>query len=361
VFLAGCGGSVTVPPPRDDAATLERDKQAFVEALKPQGAGRPVVALLTLNDGTETTDFLLPHAVLKRAGVDVQPVAPRRGTVTLYPALQIEVAQDLDGFDRLHPSGADYVIVPAMRRDDDPAVTTWLRRQAEKGARILGICSGALVLGRAGLLDGRRFASHWYYRGTLLERHDGAVYVPHRRYVIDRGVATTTGITASSPATLALVEAIAGRNKAQMVADEIGVDSWTPAHDSTPFGLNASRVRSYLLNKAAFWRHENWSVDVQDGIDDVALALVADAWSRTGHVAVHAASMAGPVKMRSGLVLMAQPASKDTERVPLAPALKPMEQLNRTLCEISERYGDSRRDWVMLEMEYTNADLNCAH
>ncbi len=353
--LAGCGARKLLPPAQHDAAMIEREKQAFVEALKPRRAARPVIAVLALNEGTETTDLLLPHAVLQRADVaDVQVVAPRRGRVILFPALQVEGAQDLDGFDRAHPSGADYVIVPAMHRDDDPAVTVWLRRQADQGARIIGICSGARVLGRAGLLDGRRFAGHWYDRSTLLERHPGATYVPHQRYLIDRGVATTTGVTASMPTTLALVEAIGGREKAQALAAELGVASWSPAHDSTPFRLDAGRAFAYLLNKGAFWRDEQRSVDVHDGIDDIALALAVDAWSRTGHVSVQAAA-GGPVTLRSGLVLMAQPAAKRTPRLPLAPSLKPVQQLDQTLCEIGERYGASRRDWVMLEMEYPGA------
>jgi len=337
----------------------ESGKQAFVEAMKPRHPGRPVVAVLALNEGTETTDLLLPHAVLQRSGlVDVRIVAPRPGAVVLYPALQVEGAQDLAGFDRAHPAGADYVIVPAMQVDDDPAVTAWLRQQADRGARVIGVCSGALVVGRAGLLDGRRFAGHWYDRRTL-QRYPGATHVPHQRYVVDRGVATTTGITASVPAMLALVEAIGGRDKAQALATELGVASWDPAHDSAPFGLTAGRAWGYMLDKAAFWRGERWRVEVQDGSDDIALALVTDAWSRTGRVSVEAAA-AGPVRLKSGLVLMAQPASDEAPRLPLSPTLKPVQQLDRTLCEIAERYGAARRDWVMQEMEYPGPAAACA-
>jgi putative intracellular protease/amidase len=358
--LTGCGTRVPVPPAPTDAATSARAGQAFVEALKPRHAGRPVVAVLALNEGTETTDFLLSHAVLQRAGVaDVQAVAPRRGKVELYPALQIEVAQDLAGFDRAHPSGADYVIVPAMRDDDDPAVTAWLRQQAERGARIIGVCAGGLVLGQAGLLDGRRFASHWYYRDTLIERHPSATYVPHQRYVVDRDVATTTGITASVPAMLALVEAMGGRTKAQALAAELGVVSWSPQHDSAAFGLDAGRRWNYLLNKAAFWRHEDWSIDVKKGSDDIALALAADAWSRTGRVSVTAASDSGAVPIRSGLTLIAQPAAEDKPQLPLAPAVRPVQQLDQTLCEIGARFGTAQRDWVMQEMEYPRVATPC--
>lgn len=360
---AGYGASVEVSPAATGAAVTVRDAQAFVDALKPSRPGKPVIAVLARNEATETTDFLVTHAVLQRSGVaEVHAVAPSRGRVSLYPTLQVEVAQDFTGFDRAYPAGADYVIVPAMlyERDEDPAITAWLRQQADRGARIIGVCAGALVVGSAGLLDNRRFTTHWYYRKTAIERHPSAVYVPNRRYVIDRGVATTTGITASVPTMLALVEAIGGRSKAQALAVELGVDSWNPVHDSSAFGLNASRMWSYVLNKAAFWRHERWRLDVHEGMDDIALAFAADAWSRTGRVSVET-SAPGPVRLRSGLVLIAQPAPEEAPRLPMTPGLKPVQQLDRTLCEIDERFGAARRQWVMMELEYPGLPMRgCA-
>jgi len=352
--LAGCGG-VSVPPAQADAATIERQAQSFVEAMKPRRPGKPVVAVLAVNEGTEMTDFLVPHAVLQRSGlVEVHAVAPSRGRVLLYPALEVEVAEDLASFDEANPSGADYVIVPAMSDDNDPAATDWLKQQAEKGARIIGVCAGALVVANAGLLDGRRFVTHWYYRDELLDDHPTAQYVPHQRYVVDRDVATTTGITASVPMLLALVEAIGGRDRAQSLAADLGVSSWSPAHDSSRFGLDARRRWNYIVNAIAFWQRERWSVDVKDGTDDVALALAADAWSRTGRVSVDA-SAAGPVKLGSGMVLIARPLEQQLPRMPFEPALKPLQQLDRTLCGIAERFGESKLDRVRMELEYPTA------
>ncbi|MDQ0568928.1 putative intracellular protease/amidase [Variovorax paradoxus] len=359
--VAACGSATPLPPAPDDAGMIEREKQTFIEALKPRREGRPVVAVLALNEGTEMTDLLLPHAVLKRADVaDVRIVAPRSGRVKLYPALEIDGAQDFASFDRLHPSGADYVIVPAMIADDDPAVAAWLKQQAARGARVVGVCSGALVVGRADLLDGRRFAGHWYDRGTLLKRHPGATYVPHQRYVVDRGVATTTGITASVPTMLAMVEAIGGPEKAEALGTELGVASWSPEHDSTPFYLDTGRRVDFLLNKAAFWRNERRTIQVQHGSDDITLALVADARSRTGRTNVEAVSASGPVTLRSGLVLIAQSSNNGKALpLPLSATLKPVQQLDRTLCEIGERHGVARRNWVMLEMEYPGPVNGC--
>jgi hypothetical protein len=92
-------------------------------------------------------------------------------------------------------------------------------------------------------------------------------------------------------------------------------------------------------------------VDVADGMDDVALAFAADAWSRTGHVTVQAAAPA-PVQLRSGITLLPDATTdSDALPLPLTPGLKPMEQLDRTLCEIGSRFGVSRREWVMIELE----------
>lgn len=357
LVLTSCGGEIAVPPVQTDAATIERQAQAFVEALKPRRPGKPIVAVLAVNEGTEMTDFLLPHAVLQRSGlVDVHAVAPQRGRVNLYPALEVEVTEDLASFDQANPSGADYVIVPAMSNENHPAATGWLKQQSEKGARIIGVCAGALVVANAGLLEGKQFVTHWYYRGKLLEEHPTAMYVPHQRYVIDRDVATTTGITASVPMLISLVEAIGGRNHANLLALDLGVDSWTPAHDSSQFGLNTKRRWNYILGKIAFWQHERWSVDVQEGMDDVALALAADAWSRTGRVSVDA-SAAGPVKLASGMTLVAGPTEQVMTRVPIEPSLKSVQQLDRTLCDIAERFGDAKQDRVRMELEYPNVPL----
>jgi putative intracellular protease/amidase len=349
--LAGCGSDLPPPTP-SETANAAQQAATFIEAIKPRREGKPVIAIVARNEGTEITDFLLTHAVLQRADIaEVHAVAPRAGRVSLYPALQVEVTQDLASFDQTYPNGADYVIVPAMSDTTDSAILTWLKQQSDRGARIVGICAGGLVVGNAGLLDDQRFTTHWYYLDELRQSHPTAIYVPHRRYVIDKNIATTTGITASVPTMLALIESIGGRDKAQALATEFGVASWTPVHNSSLFGLNFSRGLSFILNKVAFWRDDHMRVDAVDGMDDIALAFAADAWSRTGHITVHAAAP-GPVKLRSGMTLLPDAGVEDAAPLPLTPNLKPMEQLDRTLCEIGSRFGDARREWVMMELEY---------
>ena len=355
------GGTSAAAAAAPQPATAEAEQQAFVAAMQPQRAGRPVIVLLALNDATETTDLLLPHAVLTRADVaEVIVVAPRAGTVRLYPALKVNAEMDFATFAQRVPHGADYVIVPAMEPHDDPAVAAWLRAQHARGARVIGVCAGALVLAHAGLLDGRRYVSHWYYQRDVSASRPGATFVPDRRYVVERGVATTTGITASVPMALALVEAIAGAPRARALADDLGVATWTPAHDSRRFGLTGARRWGYVVDKLAFWRREQRAVAVRDGSDDVALAFVADAWSRTGWVRVQAAAATPSVRLKSGLELVVDAAPGERPPLALAEGVPPVRQLDRTLCEIDARFGARQRDRVEQEMEYPAQDLPCA-
>ena len=140
--------------------------------MKPPKRQRPLIAIIGINDATETTDYLMPYGILKRADVaDVVTLATAPGPMTLFPALKVEPQATIAEFDARHPDGADYVIVPAMSRDDDPAALQWIRSQSAKGAIIIGVCVGAKVVGDAGLLHGKRATTHWYSIKELREKH----------------------------------------------------------------------------------------------------------------------------------------------------------------------------------------------
>ena len=153
-LLAAIGGAwiLSLPPaPAVGAAPpiAQEEADATLAALKPPKRQRPLIAIVGINDATETTDYLMPYGILRRADVaDVVALATKPGPVTLFPALKVEPQATVAEFDAQHPEGADYVIVPAMSRDDDPAVLQWIRSQAAKGAIVIGVCAGAKVVGR---------------------------------------------------------------------------------------------------------------------------------------------------------------------------------------------------------------------
>jgi putative intracellular protease/amidase len=155
-FFGAVGGAWihSLPPAPTNTAAPPIGKQeadALLDALQPPKRRRPLIAIVGINDATEVTDYLTPYGILRRSNVaDVVPLTTEPGTVKLYPALKVEAQATVAEFDAQHPDGADYVIVPAMSRDDDPAVIEWLRSQAASGAMIIGVCAGAKVVGRGG-------------------------------------------------------------------------------------------------------------------------------------------------------------------------------------------------------------------
>jgi putative intracellular protease/amidase len=344
--------SVTSPPP---IAQDERD--ATIAALKPPKRQRPLIAIIGINDATETTDYLMPYGILRRADVaDVVTLATAPGPVTLFPTLKVEPQATIAEFDAQHPDGADYVIVPAMSRDDDPVALQWIRSQAGKKAIIIGVCAGAKVVGDAGLLHGKRATTHWYSVKELSGKHPTMRYVEDRRLVVDDGVATTTGVTASLPMSLTLIEAIAGRDKAKAVGRDIGLPDWDARHESDEFKFTRPFALTAIGNTAAFWAHEQLGIELKDGVDEVSLALVTDAWSRTYRSqAVTFARKAGALQSRGGIRILPDQvtATWPVERLlPPVADRKPAEALDSALQEIAARYGARTTDFVAMQLEY---------
>ena len=360
--LVVIGGSWILSLPPGTAAMaatpIAKDEaDATIAALRPPKRERPLIAIIGINDATEATDYLMPYGILRRADVaDVLALATKAGPVTLYPALKVEPQATVAEFDARHPGGADYVIVPAMSRDDDPAVLEWLKSQASKGAIVIGVCAGAKVVGEAGLLDGKRATTHWYFVKELRDEHPAIRYVEDRRLVVDQGVATTTGISASMPVSLTLIEAIAGRDKARAVARGLGVMDWDARHDSSTFQLTRPFALTVVGNRLAFWNQEQLGIALETGIDEVSLALVADAWSRTYRSrALTFAGTAGAKQSLGGIRIVPDRVAAHWPAEQLLPPIggrQPARALDEALQGIAGRYGTRTASLVAVQLEY---------
>jgi transcriptional regulator GlxA family with amidase domain len=347
----------TVAVPARTATDLAASEQAATVAqMKPPKRIHPVIAVVGQNDGTETTDFLVPYAVLKRANVaEVTALGTRAGRMQLMPALAIEPEATIAEFDRLHPEGADYVIVPALHRHDDRDVVAFIREQSAKGAVVVGICSGVRTVSAAGLLAGRSATGHWYDTDDLQSANPTMRRIPDRRYVVDHGVVTTTGVSASLPVSLALVEAIAGRARAQEVARDLGVEAWDARHDSSAFVLSGAMKRIAAVNTLSFWRHDSFGILVTDGVDDVALAFEADAWSRTYRSRALAIGEGPALRTGSGLRLLPDRSLDEgagLAMLPMPASAAPAQALPSALAAIAEHFGEATADFVALQLEY---------
>jgi transcriptional regulator GlxA family with amidase domain len=348
------------------AAIDNAEQMQTIEALRQRKRPRPVIAILVLNAATEVTDFLVPYGVLQHANIaDVTVVAEHASPVPLHPfsrlgkgpaLLRIEPQSTTRAFDERFPDGADYVVVPAMEPRNNPFVLDWIAEQSRKGASIVSVCAGALTLGAAGLLDGRRATTHWAYVDDLQKAHPGMQSTRDRRYVADHGITTSTGITASMPTMIALVEAIAGRPKAEQVARDLGLATWDARHRSSAFRLTWEHRKTFLRNWLSFWRHETLGIPVSEGVDEIALGLTVDAWSRTAlSRVVTVGTNSKPERSKHGLIIHPHASGEHAvvdHMLPPSPSAAPARTIDRELAQIASRFDRPTADIVALVIEY---------
>ena len=106
----------------------------------------------------------------------------------------------------------------AGRPDRSGAVLDLLRDTVARGGRVMSVCSGAFVLGEAGLLDGRDCTTHWKHTHELAERFPLARVNPNVLFVCDGPVLTSAGTASGLDLCLHLIRADHGEEIARRVA-----------------------------------------------------------------------------------------------------------------------------------------------
>lgn len=186
-----------------------------------------------LYDGLTTLDLIGPHDVLSRLpGVDAVSVSPDGGPVTadtgalgLTPT---HAMADIDVCDVLVvPGGMEGTFAAAA----DDAILDWIRSVTADATWITSVCTGALILGAAGLLEGRRATTHWAAIDLLADH--GAEPV-RERVVFDGNVVTGAGVSAGIDMALTLAAAIAGDEVAKVVQLGIEYDPHPPFDCGSP-------------------------------------------------------------------------------------------------------------------------------
>ncbi|HEV7626342.1 MAG TPA: DJ-1/PfpI family protein, partial [Streptomyces sp.] len=126
---------------------------------------------------------------------------------------------------------ADLVTVPAwpqLEEHPPEPLTEALQEAVARGARVLSVCTGAFLLASAGLLDGRRAATHWQFTDRLARRHPRIRVDRDVLYVEDGPVLSSAGAAAGIDACLHLVRSEHGAATANALARRMVV----PAHRS---------------------------------------------------------------------------------------------------------------------------------
>jgi transcriptional regulator GlxA family with amidase domain len=199
-------------------------------------------------------DLATPLQLLAR-DYDIAPCTPEPGLVPTTSGFPLLVERGLDAL-----AEAGTVIVPGLDPRSwppSPAVLGALRDAHAGNARVASICTGAFVLGAAGLLDGRRATTHWRYAQRLRTMYPRVTVDPDVLYVDEGDLLTSAGVAAGIDLCLHLLRRDHGAEAANAAARQTGVaphrsggqaqfiEQAVPAHD----GGGLERTRAWALDQ----------------------------------------------------------------------------------------------------------------
>lgn len=203
-------------------------------SLLIEGAGRPLSVGIYVYDEVEALDFAGPYEVFTTAarvhgrrhpgqalpftvhaiGRDGSAVRARAG-LRLLPDADIST----------HPA-LDVLIIPGGVVDAELAraeVVAWIAASARATRLVASVCTGAFLLARAGLLQGRAATTHWEDVADLRAAFPDLEVRTGVRWVDEGSVVTSAGISAGIDMSLHLVERLAGRELAELTARQMDV------------------------------------------------------------------------------------------------------------------------------------------
>lgn len=189
------------------------------------------VAILIFED-VEILDFAGPYEVFAVTRqyetpkpFNVYTVAESAGPVSARNGLSVNPAYTID--DCPTP---DLIVVPggrgARKLLQNETVLNWIRRHAETAEHVLSVCTGALVLGQAGLLDGLAATTYHTSFDSLRQIAPNTELRPGNRWVDNGKIVTSAGVSAGIDAALHVVGKLLGPEQADATAEYMEYEHW---------------------------------------------------------------------------------------------------------------------------------------
>ena len=194
---------------------------------------------ILLFDDVEVLDFCGPFEVFSVAAglgagsggespFTVFTLGERAGLVRAAGGLKVQPDYSIND----HPP-IDLLLVPGgwgtRREVDNPRLIDWIRAQDAQTTLTTSVCTGAFLLGRAGLLEGHRVTTHWGSIERLRRAFPGVTVLDNVRFVDDGKIVTSAGISAGIDMALHLVARLQGEGLANQTARQM---EYTPAAES---------------------------------------------------------------------------------------------------------------------------------
>ncbi|MEJ2604018.1 MAG: DJ-1/PfpI family protein [Gammaproteobacteria bacterium] len=193
------------------------------------GGDRRRRAGIVVFDDVEVLDFCGPFEVFSVTRLDESTrretpspfdtglVAESDAAVTTAGGMTVQPRWRFDDCPTL-----DILLVPGgwgvRRQLDNPRLPAWLGRRAQEAEIVCSVCTGSMLLGAAGLLEGRRATTHWHALDWMEETLPAVTVDRTRHFVRDGDLWTSAGISAGIDMTLVIVAALYGEDTARATA-----------------------------------------------------------------------------------------------------------------------------------------------
>src|SRR6185312_3977758 len=188
-------------------------------------AEKQIKVLFYLQDGVEVLDFAGPMEVFSAAGFDVKTVSKTKGPITSQGILKIIPDYTIDD-----APYADIIVFfggNSGNAANSPAVIKWLKNVSPP-QYYMSVCTGAFVLGKAGLLDHLTVTTFHDSIDRLQAAVPLAKVLANVRFVDNGRIITTAGVSAGIDGALHVVEKLLGSKAAQEVVKYMEYDKWVP-------------------------------------------------------------------------------------------------------------------------------------
>ena len=231
---------------------------------QPDPEGRQLTDSQQLPDSQRgPQDRYSPQYELAVVSVDGRPVRSSGG-IDIAPDSSID--SSAGPIDTLVVVGGTGTI-EAVR---DERLVAWIATAARRSRRVTSVCSGAFLLARAGLLDGRRATTHWDSCALLAESFPSVTVDPDSIFVRDGNVWTSAGVTTGMDLALALVEEDLGPDLARLVA------RWLVLFVQRPGGQAqfSAQLAAQRPQRPSLRDLEGWIADHLG--DDLSVAIMAE-------------------------------------------------------------------------------------
>ncbi|AYG68589.1 MULTISPECIES: GlxA family transcriptional regulator [unclassified Rhizobium] len=265
--------------------------------------------------------FEFANRTLPEPAYDVVTVSMTGGLVRSSIGVGIDTIELREqSFDTLMIAGGPTIVPPP------PELIEHLRDATSRHRRVVSTCTGAFVLAEAGLLDGKRATTHWFYARELAARFPAIKVEEDRIFIVDGPIWTSAGASAAIDLAIALVEQDHGVEIARAVARKLVVYHRRPGGQSQFSELLDLTPKSDRIQRALTYARRN----LQTELSVTQLAKVA--------------SLSPRQFSRAFLAETGQPPAKIVERLRVEAARLMMEQSRHPIDIIARQTGFADRD-----------------